>query len=353
MTPSLPTIPQFFSDLAPGNMAQAVLLTPKEVTNYYRQQELLASPDIRKLTVLDQEMSNIINRNDLSANQKLQQYEDVLNRFHRLKTKLTNTHIPDNLPDNSLNASPQPPTPPDVPQVADTETTSKLQEIMSFIQSTLKQPSRRPTIKKPRRKFHRIVSVTPANDNIATDDESDSYMTASPDVSSTPMTLDKDSTPAKSTSTSSSTPDRSTPVVRAKKRPVTLPTLSPAGLRLLSSLGRDPSIQRAFNIMFPGSPEDFLLPSTVKLLTDTSTYAYENATPDDIEKATKLFDLLLEKNVNIPRNFFSKYPVLRAIGRANLESSPAMRSKMRKKYNQSGAGINFKRWNTYCKRLHK
>ena len=126
-------------------MAQAVLLTPKEVANYYKQQELLANPDIRKLATLDQEISTILSRTDLPSTEKLRLYESVLLGFNAVKKNILEPSMRNDMILDELPLPPPPPLPAEVEVAAESdvdakpETIQELHEIQNLLNRILKQ----------------------------------------------------------------------------------------------------------------------------------------------------------------------------------------------------------------------
>lgn len=71
-------------------MAQAVMMNqqPSDIADSYRQQALLSRPEMKKLTKLDQEMAATLGRTDLTTNQKMKHFQDVLNRFRNVRNDI-------------------------------------------------------------------------------------------------------------------------------------------------------------------------------------------------------------------------------------------------------------------------
>lgn len=75
-------------------MAQAIMLSSPAMESYYKQQNILTNPEVKKLTILDEEMSNILARSDISPHLKIKMYHDVLNRFQNVRENVNrNPHL--------------------------------------------------------------------------------------------------------------------------------------------------------------------------------------------------------------------------------------------------------------------
>lgn len=110
-------------------MAQAVMLPVPEMAKYYRQQEVLAPPEVKKLTQLDLEMSNILSRTDISSHQKIQLYHEALNRFQNVRESYNRQIGKQNNADEPKQNSPPP----------DSDKTEMDSAMVKEIQELLKQ----------------------------------------------------------------------------------------------------------------------------------------------------------------------------------------------------------------------
>jgi hypothetical protein len=88
-------------------MAQAVMMSNNQlstdVADSYRQQALLSRPELKKLTKLDLEMAAALSRTDLTTNQKMLHFQEVLNRFRNVRNDILQ---------NGSTLPPPPPPPP-------------------------------------------------------------------------------------------------------------------------------------------------------------------------------------------------------------------------------------------------
>lgn len=122
-------------------MAQAVMLPPPEMSNFYKQQELLTHPDLKKLTVLDTAITNVLALSNISSHRKVELYDEALTRFRNVRENV--------MRDNEAIPIPMENTP-EQPQIVTAEDSSAgsttLQEIHSLLKamSNSKKPLKTP-----------------------------------------------------------------------------------------------------------------------------------------------------------------------------------------------------------------
>lgn len=315
-------------------MAQAVLLTPKEVTNYYKQQELLANPEIKKLAQLDQEISNILSRTDITPHQKIQLYEGVLLRFNTLKQQIVN---------------PTPVSPTSTPlthtssdeQYLDTdlETANHLNDIKSLLAALIKKSTKMRSmknIKQPRR--------------IRTNRESEDSMSSASDLPAeqrlmTPATDSLYGTPTEAFSSpmpnliSASTPTHTrSPILSTPS-----PKFNTATKRLKNMIVKDSLFAKAlFNKELDGVQfDEQTLDNTLKYLTANEKYIAH--LPDGVEDVgLRVYRNILNRNITIPPHYLKRYPLLNKIATQISQSPPKTRAK--------ASAVNFVKWDQATKR---
>ena len=73
------------------------MMTSPAMEVYYKQQNMLANPEVRKLSVLDEAMTNILARTDLSSRNKVTLYLETLNRYTNVRRNVSSPQ-PENIP---------------------------------------------------------------------------------------------------------------------------------------------------------------------------------------------------------------------------------------------------------------
>lgn len=309
-------------------MAQAVLLTPKEVSNYYRQQEILSDPETRTLTDLFQQMADVFQKDNLTNFQKIQLYENIIRRFQKIKDSILRKQNPfSNYTQPTFNPTPQPTEP---TMENDSVPLNEMYNLLNKLQTSINEAQPSP------RKRKKLTATTPHPSRLSTTSsptyESDLSAYNTPQSNSPPQTTPQPSTTS-SAATATSTPT-STHQQQQQTKPIS-PNMTTRAKNLHKILTRDSSFAQALeekNL----DPTAQILHQTLNALTNPNINSITTV-PNDVKKlAQYLYSFIVKNNISLPVSY-NKLPLYNMIQHEFAKhKSPKTRL--------SKSLINFKTW---------
>lgn len=334
-------------------MAQAVLLTPKEISNYYKQQELLANPEIKKLSSLDLQMSNILARSDLSSYQKIQLYNDVLQRFQNIRQNILQQNTQKTRPSVSSN---------DVNETIeeiDETPPANLGDQLGDIQAVLKQMTellgrkKQPISSSTKKRKRPIVSRIFDTSGSKLVDESTPYNFYKNSINESmeefldgPENLENPKQEILKTPTTVKTRQIQNSSAKSKKKEILNPVLTKSAEKLANILKRD----RTFNDILEKKEikgfdfDENLFKNTLNILTSKKQENQIN-NKSVRELSREIYKFILHNGIQLPQ-YIKKYPNYKEIANSVSKSPISTRNKRKTK----DSNISFESWDTNSKK---